>query len=63
MKNTDALEGFGISVGVFSPISSTLVAILPVLAVQSVWITIGIGALISVICLVFGETVLRRSKN
>ena len=63
MKNTGALEGFGISVGVFSPISSTLVAILPVLAVQSVWITIGIGAAITVICLIFGETVLRRSKS
>ena len=63
MKNTGALEGFGISVGVFSPISSTLVAILPVLAVQSVWITIGIGVAITVICLIFGETVLRRSKS
>ncbi len=63
MKNSSALEGFGISVGVFSPISSTLAAILPVLAVQSFWFTIGLGVGITLVCVIFGEAVLLRNKN
>lgn len=59
-RNLDAWEGFGVAVGVFSPVSSTLVAILPILAMQSAWIPIGIGAAVSVVCVLFGELVLRR---
>ena len=35
-KNKSAWEGFGIATGVFSPVSSVLVAVLPMLAVQSI---------------------------
>ena len=59
-KNPDAWEGFGVAVGVFSPVSSSLVAILPILAMQSVWIPIGIGLGVCVVCVLFGELVLRR---
>lgn len=59
-KNSAAWEGFGVAVGVFSPVSSTLVAILPLLAVQSAWIPIGIGVAICVVCVLFGEIVLRK---
>ncbi len=61
MKNKSAWEGFGIATGVFSPVSSVLVAVLPLLAVQSVWIPVGIGAVMTVLCLLFGELVLRRN--
>lgn len=59
-KNADAWEGFGVAVGVFSPISSTLVAILPILAMKSTWIPIGIGLAVTLVCVLFGELVLRR---
>lgn len=62
MKNGPAWEGFGVACGVFSPISSTLVAILPVLAVQSVWIPIGLGAVLTVVLVVLGELFIR-GKN
>ena len=59
-QNITAWEGFGVAVGVFSPISSTLVAILPLLAVQSVWLPIGIGAAVTVACVLIGELVIRK---
>jgi ESS family glutamate:Na+ symporter len=61
-KNSTAWEGFGVAVGVFSPLSSTLVAILPVLTVQSVWVPIGIGTVVTIVCLIFGELVIRRQN-
>ena len=59
-KNKAAWEGFGVACGVFSPISSTLVAVLPVLAVQSVWLPIGIGAVLTVVLVLVGEFVIRK---
>ena len=61
-KNGDAWEGFGVAVGVFSPVSSALVAILPILAMQSVWIPIGIGLAVCAACVLFGELVLRKAN-
>lgn len=61
-KNSAAWEGFGVAVGVFSPISSMLVAVLPVLTVQSVWLPIGIGAVLTVVLVLFGELVIRKKS-
>lgn len=61
-KNSVAWEGFGVAVGVFSPISSTLVAVLPVLTVQSVWFPIAIGAVLTVVLVLFGELVIRKKS-
>lgn len=59
-KNPGAWEGFGVAVGVFSPVSSALVAVLPLLAMKSAWIPIGLGVGICVVCVLFGELVLRK---
>lgn len=48
------------AVGLFSPISSILVAIIPALTVQSVWMPIGIGLAVSVVLILFGELVVRK---
>lgn len=61
-KNKSAWEGFGIATGVFSPVSSVLVAVLPMLAVQSAWIPVGIGAAVTLLCVLFGELVLRKNN-
>ena len=61
-KNKTAWEGFGIATGVFSPVSSVLVAIMPMLAMQSVWIPVGIGGAVTVLCLLVGELVSRKNN-
>lgn len=43
-------------------VSSVLVAVLPMLAVQSAWIPVGIGAAVTLVCVLFGEFVLRKSN-
>ena len=42
------------------PVTSTLVAILPVIAVNNLWILVGIGAVISAAMIVFNELVVRK---
>lgn len=60
---TGAWEAFGVAMGVFTPITSTLAAILPVLAMQSQWIPALIGLAVCVGTFIFGEAVLNRLKN
>lgn len=60
-KNKTAWEGFGIATGVFSPVSSVLVAVMPMLAMQSVWIPVGIGGAVTLLCLLVGELVIRKN--
>lgn len=53
-------EAFGVAVGVISPFTSVCVAIWPVLAMQSLWIIVAIGGVMTLACLLFGELVLRK---
>lgn len=53
-------EGFGVALGVFTSITSTLAAVLPFVAVQSQWIPVGIGLIVTIGCLLFGEKVIKR---
>lgn len=55
-------EAFGVALGCVTPITSSLAALLPILAVQSQWIPVGIGAAVTIACLLFGELVVRRQK-
>lgn len=55
-------DAFGVASGVFAPVSSTLVALLPILAMQSLWAVAGIGAAATVGLVLFGELVLKKSK-
>ena len=59
LRNTQAWEGFGVASALMGSVGSVLVAFMPVLTVQSVWIPIGIGAAVSVALFIFGETVVR----
>lgn len=61
-KAANSWEGFGVALGCVTPITSTLAAVLPILAVQSQWIPVGIGAVVTVACLLFGELVTRRNN-
>lgn len=55
-------EAFGVALGCFSPVTSTLAAVLPILAVQSQWIPVGIGTAVTIACLLFGELVIRKQN-
>lgn len=55
-----AWEAFGVALGIFTPITSTLAAILPPLAMQSEWIVIAIGAAVTLACVLFGELFVRK---
>lgn len=50
------------ALGCVTPITSSLAALLPILAVQSQWIPVGIGAAVTIACLLFGELVVRRQR-
>lgn len=57
-----AWEAFGVALGVFTPITSTLAAVMPLVAVQSQWIPVAIGGIITIICLFIGEVFIRKQN-
>lgn len=57
---TEGWEAFGVAQGCFVPVTSMLVAILPIIAVQNLWILVGIGAAVSIAMIVFNEFVVRK---
>lgn len=60
-SKTDAWEAFGVALGVVTPFTSMFAAILPLLALQSVWLPVAVGGAVTVVCVVIGEFVLRKS--
>lgn len=58
--HSNAWEGFGVALGVFVPITSMLAAILPMIAMQSEWIPVGMGIGMTIVCLLVGECFVRR---
>lgn len=60
-SKTEAWEAFGVALGVVTPFTSMFAAIFPLLAIQSVWIPVGLGAAVTVACVLIGELVLRKS--
>jgi ESS family glutamate:Na+ symporter len=57
---TTAWEAIGVAVGVFAPISSMLVAILPVIAMKSDFILMGIGIVVFTLNVILGELFLKK---
>ena len=53
-------EGFGVALGVFTPITSTLAAVMPMAAMQSEMIPTIIGLVVTICCLLFGELVIKK---
>lgn len=52
-------EAFGVALGVVTPFTSMSAALLPIVAMQSQWIPVVIGGVATVICLLFGELVVK----
>lgn len=57
---TESWEAFGVAQGCFVPVTSTLVAIWPVIAVNNLWILVGIGTVVSAAMIVFNEVLVRK---
>ena len=57
---TESWEAFGVAQGCFVPVTSTLVAILPVIAINNIWILVGIGTAISAALIAFNEFIVRK---
>ena len=57
---TCAYDSFGVSASVMGPVASFMVALFPMLCMQSDWIVIGISLAVVVTCLLIGELTLRR---
>lgn len=59
-SKSTAWEAFGVALGVFSPLTSTLVAILPVIGMRSELALLLIGLSVCTFTFIFGEKVLRK---
>ena len=57
-----AWEAFGMAIGVATPFTSLFAAVLPAVAMQSQWIIVGLGAIVTVVCVLFGELIIRRQS-
>ncbi|MBT9775145.1 hypothetical protein GPL15_01320 [Clostridium sp. MCC353] len=57
---TSAYDSFGVSAGVMGPVASLMVAVLPMLAMQSDLLVIGIGTAVVVVGFLIGEFALRK---
>ena len=57
---TCAYDSFGVSASVMGPVASFMVALFPMLCMQSDWIVIGISLAVVVACLLIGELTLRK---
>jgi len=60
-SETGAWEAFGVALGVVTPFTSMFAAIIPLLAIKSIWIAVGLGGAVTLVCLIIGETVLRKN--
>ncbi len=58
-----AWEAFGVALGVVTPITSTLAAVLPPLAMQSQWIVVALGGIVTLGCVVFGERFVKKQNS
>lgn len=59
---SESWEGFGVALGVFTPITSTLAAVLPILTTKSQLIPIVMGLVVTLVCVLFGERFLRNQN-
>ena len=56
-------EGFGVALGVFTPITSTLAAVLPMFAMQSQWLPVILGLVVTTCCIIFGEKFVMKQNS
>lgn len=57
-----AWEAFGMGIGLATPFTSLFAAVLPAVAMQSQWIIVGLGAVVTLACVLFGELIIRRQN-
>ncbi len=60
-NKTEAWEAFGVALGIVTPFTSMFAAILPLMALQSVWFPVALGGAVTLVCVLIGELVLRKS--
>ncbi|MCR5809862.1 MAG: hypothetical protein K6G34_00425 [Lachnospiraceae bacterium] len=58
---TESWEAFGVAQGCFVPFTSTFVAIWPFIAVNNLWILVGIGAAVTAVSIGFNEIMTRKN--
>lgn len=56
-------EAFGVAMGVTTPFTSTFAAVLPAVAMQSQWLIVALGGIVTLICVLFGELVVRKQNE
>ncbi len=59
---SDNWKAFGLAMGITTPFTSTFAAILPPLAMQSMWYVVALGGAVTLGCVLFGELVVRRQN-
>lgn len=62
-QQTTSWEAFGVGVGLFALISSTLVAVIPFLAIKSDLLVIGLGLAVSIVNIIFGELLREKRRS
>lgn len=55
-------EAFGVAMGIVTPFTSVFAAMLPAVAMQSQWTIVAIGGVVTLICVLFGEFVIRKQN-
>lgn len=61
-QRTTAWEAFGVGIGVFVVISSTLVAIIPLIAIKSDLLVIGLALIVLIFNFILGEKLIKKRK-
>ena len=59
---TESWEAFGVAQVCFVPCTSVFVAIWPVIAVNNLWILVGIGAAVTIVTILFNELFVRKQR-
>ena len=59
---TESWEACGVAQGCFVPCTSVFVAIWPVIAVNNLWILVGIGSAVTIVTILFNELFVRKQR-
>ena len=57
---TSAYDSFGVAASIFGPLAAVLVAVMPLVTLQSDWIVIAIGLLVAAVNIFIGEKILTK---
>ncbi|NCC44287.1 MAG: hypothetical protein EOM18_12100 [Clostridia bacterium] len=55
-------EAFGVAMGIVTPFTSVFAAMLPAVAMRSQWLIVALGGIVTLVCVLFGELVIKRQN-